>query len=111
MRYIEKQAKKVDRAWTKFLKSVKKENPVAYDLILEIARMKGDKMKEKHYFTKEMKKDFKLWLLEQDYTQQDFASLCGVSVAYINNIVCGQRNITDSIREIFRKGGYEICDK
>lgn len=68
-------------------------------------------MREKHYFTKEMKKDFQMWLLEQDLTQKEFACLCGVSVSYINNTICGQRNISESIKEIFRKGGYEICVK
>lgn len=54
------------------------------------------------------KTDFQIWLLKHNLTMREFAKIVGVSHTYINGLANGKRPVTNSVVELFRKGGYEI---
>lgn len=58
--------------------------------------------------TESARKRFKVWLVKNNITLVEFAKKCEVSRNYIYKILNGQRNITKSVLETFRKGGYEL---
>ena len=60
------------------------------------------------YFTKEDKKKFLCWLIDNDMNQTTFAKKCGIYQTFIHRVINGETSITDKARRIFKKGGYEI---
>lgn len=66
------------------------------------------KVKTYRYFTKEDKKKFLCWLINNDMNQDQFAKKCGVYQVFIHRVISGKTSITDKAIRIFKKGGYEI---
>lgn len=64
--------------------------------------------KEGHYITDAAVLRFKKWLLENHLTVNSFSKKCGCSRQYIEKILKGQRKVTDSVRNHFKSGGYEL---
>ena len=63
-------------------------------------------IKAGYFITKQASTRFKKWLVDKNLSVSGFARQCGVSRQYIEQIVKGQRKITDSVRDTFEKGGY-----
>lgn len=51
---------------------------------------------------------FKKWLIDKNMSMSEFARSVGVSKNYISHIILGKTHITPKVRELFKKGGYEI---
>lgn len=64
--------------------------------------------KESHYITDAARKRFKLWLFKNDLSFNQFAKRCGVSRQLLDRVIKGNRPVTHTIREHFKKGGYEL---
>lgn len=62
--------------------------------------------KEGYYITKQAKLRFKKWLIDKNLTVNSFAKQCGVSRQYIEQILAGQKKITNAVLDRFEKGGY-----
>lgn len=54
------------------------------------------------------RKRFECWLIKNGITKKDFAEKCGISKQYLNGIISGKKNITQKVREQFKKGGYDL---
>lgn len=66
-------------------------------------------MPEKKYFiTPQAKRRFNIWLLDNNLTLTQFAKKCGCSRQYLSRSLSGERPITPTVREWFKKGGYEL---
>lgn len=66
-------------------------------------------IKKNYYIMSESaRKRFKKWLVEHDLNYTKFADKIGVSKQYVRQVVMGECHITVKVRELFRKGGYEI---
>lgn len=64
--------------------------------------------KPHHKITPAAKLRFKTWLLKNNLSLSQFAKTVGCSRQYLGKVLDGERNITDTVREKFRKGGYEL---
>ena len=62
---------------------------------------------ESYYITESARKRFKKWLFENELTFRQFSIRCDVSRQYLDKAIKGIIPITDSVREHFKKGGYE----
>lgn len=51
---------------------------------------------------------FQCWLVKNGLSMRAFAKKCEVSVNYISMAVNGKITITDSVKETFKRGGYEL---
>lgn len=58
--------------------------------------------------TKKQKREFMIWLINNDLTISKFAKSCGVTRQYIYAILKGRVGLTERTKEIFLKGGYEL---
>ena len=58
--------------------------------------------------TQKAKIRFKKWLVEQETSMNQFAKKCGVSHQYISSVINGKINVTESVIETFKKGGYDF---
>ena len=66
-------------------------------------------MRSKYYKpTEEAISRFKTYLRDKDISMSEFARRMGVSKQYLSKILQGCYHITPRIRELFKKGGYEI---
>lgn len=54
------------------------------------------------------KKDFQKWLVDHETTMRQFSKKVGVSHTYVNEIANGHKYVTESVIQLFKKGGYEI---
>ena len=64
--------------------------------------------KTSHYITAQAKRRFNIWLLDNNLTVNSFAKKVGVSRQYIQSALNGKISITSTVREWFKKGGYEL---
>ena len=65
-------------------------------------------MPEKRFFTEKELRTFKIWLLDNNLSINQFAKKCGVARQYISDIVHGKYTVTPKVIETFKRGGYEI---
>lgn len=67
-------------------------------------------MKYKKYepISKQVSREFKIWLVRNNLNQSSFATLCGCKRQYISQIVTGRVRITDKIIEMFKKNGFPL---
>ena len=65
-------------------------------------------MKNGNYITEAAKLRFKKWLVVKGLTVNKFAKGCGCSRQYLEQILAGKKKITESVRDHFKKGGYEL---
>ena len=65
-------------------------------------------VKEGIYITDASRKRFKRFLADQEISMTTFAKRCGVSRQYIGFVIHGKRKITSTVREWFKKGGYDL---
>ena len=67
-------------------------------------------MNEKpHYkITPEAKKRFLIWLIENDLSLTKFAKKAGCSRQFLTRALDGKINITKTVIDWFKKGGYEL---
>ena len=63
-------------------------------------------VKEGYFITKQAHIRFKKWLIDKNLTVNRFAQQCGVSRQYIEQILAGQKKITEKVRYTFQVGGY-----
>lgn len=63
-------------------------------------------VKEGYFITKQANTRFKKWLIDKNLTVNRFAQQCGVSRQYIEQILAGQKKITEKVRFTFQTGGY-----
>lgn len=61
-----------------------------------------------NYITKAALIRFKKWLVVEDLTVNKFAQRCGVSRQYVERALKGEIKITDTVRNHFKDGGYEL---
>ena len=65
-------------------------------------------MKERKKFTEEQKIDFKVWLVKNHLSIREFSAKCGITHQYLYKVINGKCNITKTVVETFKKGGYSI---
>lgn len=65
-------------------------------------------IKVKYYLDKEDKKQIRKQLIDKDLRLVDCAKKLGVSLAYIDSIINGQRNLTKNIIEKFNVLGIKL---
>lgn len=65
------------------------------------------KIIDSYYITDEARKKFRIWLVENDLTFTEFAKRCGASRQNLDLVVKGKRKITPTMKEWFKKGGYD----
>ena len=63
-------------------------------------------VREGYSITKQALTRFKKWLIDKNLTVNRFAQQCGVSRQYIEQILAGQKKITEKVRYTFQVGGY-----
>lgn len=68
-------------------------------------------VKEGYFITKQAYTRFKKWLVDKNLTVNKFAKQCGVSRQYLEQVLKGNKKITSSVLETFKKGGYEMLWK
>lgn len=61
-----------------------------------------------HYITEAAAKRFRLWLFKNNMSLNQFAKKAGCSRQYLTRALKGQIKITQTVREWFLKGGYEL---
>ena len=62
-----------------------------------------------HYFiTPAAKKRFKKWLFENEVSLNEFSKRAGCSRQYLTRALNGEISLTSTVREWFKKGGYEL---
>ncbi len=66
------------------------------------------KKKPGHYITPAAKRRFEIWLLDNKLSINKFAKQAGCSRQYLTRALDGQISITNTVREWFKKGGYEL---
>lgn len=66
--------------------------------------------KNKNYYimTESARTRFKIWLVKNKMTMEEFSGKIGVSKQYVSKIINGKSHITGKVIEKFRKGGYEL---
>lgn len=64
--------------------------------------------KDGHYITPAAAKRFKRWLFNNEISLNQFAKRAGCSRQYLTKALDGQIKITNTVREWFLKGGYEL---
>ena len=68
------------------------------------------KRKPGHYITPAAKLRFQTWLLKNKLSMTQFAKQAGCSRQYLTKVLDGERSVTTSVREWFKKGGYELSE-
>ena len=67
-------------------------------------------MRTKTYYiiTERGRNRFKKWLIDKNMSMSEFARKIGVSRSYVSKVILGQEHITAKVRELFKKGGYDL---
>lgn len=64
--------------------------------------------KGKFYLDKNDYKRFRHWLIDKDWTMNDFAKLIGVNPTKIHRYMTGQVSITPEVEKLFLRLGYRL---
>ena len=64
--------------------------------------------KKYYYFEEEDKGLFTDFLLENHTKMNDFATLCGITLAYLSLVINGKRAITPSLMKKFEENGFKV---
>lgn len=64
--------------------------------------------KENYYITEAAKERFRRFLFDERITFNQFAKRTGKSRQYLDKVIKGKIRITATVREHFKKGGYEF---
>lgn len=62
---------------------------------------------ESYYITEEAKERFRKFLFDERITFNKFCKRTGACRQYLDGVIKGKIPITEHIRELFKKGGYE----
>lgn len=64
--------------------------------------------KPHHKITSAARERFFIWLLKNNLSLTQFAKKAGCSRQYLTRALNGETNITSTVREWFKKGGYDL---
>lgn len=65
-------------------------------------------IKDGYFITESARTRFKIWLFKNKTTVNRFSKGCGCSRQFIERVLAGKAKITATVKEHFKKGGYDL---